>query len=218
MYKTIFNISCSILLISTTLFSDENIHINELYKNAYSSITQSALISNANQEIQDNIKKEYSKYSDIVDINNNKSELTIFYFVDSLVDNVSIENFSNAINKLTNHNLKVDGKVMFRGLINDSFKESGDFVLKLKENNNVKNIEFYPIHFHSFKYFKLSRVPAYALSVCNNNNFKFSECNHKYLIRGNIALQSFFQLLMEENKEYEDYYYTLLEKGMNKDE
>lgn len=136
--------------------------------------------------------------------------LTIFYFVDSSVTNVMLKNFSNYISKLKKHNPKIMGKVMLRGLINDDFKFSANFFDSITRKENITNLEYYPIHFNSFKYFKLERVPAYALSNCSSENFSFNECEHEYLIRGDISLLSFFEILSQENNKFNKNYHQLL--------
>jgi len=181
--------------------------LKDKMEDAYSSIYNSASILPINQSkiIKEEVTKEYEKYTQIYKTPN-KSSITIFYFVDSGISNMAIERFSMAVNKIG-----VTGKVMYRGLINNSFQESANLVKNIQEKEKIKNIDFYPIHFHSFKKFQLEEVPAYALSICNNEQFRFSDCEHKYLIKGDISLTSFFEKIKEYGKEYEEYYYFLLE-------
>lgn len=191
-------------LLFTSVLSDE-LKLNNKMKNAYESIQASiALLPDAQQKIiKDEVLKEYQKY---YSINNQKSPITIFYFADSNITSKAFERFSLAINKIN-----ITGKVVFRGLINGSFTGSANFLKEIKKDNNIKNIDFFPIHFHSFEYFNLNEVPAYALSICNNEQFRFSDCDHKYLIRGDISLRDFFEILNNYTNEYERYYHILKE-------
>lgn len=155
-------------------------------------------------------KEIVSETKELINTYDDKKYLTIFYFVDSSVTNVMLKTFSNYINKLKKHNPNIMGKVMMRGLINDDFKYTSNFFDSITRNENILNLEYYPIHFNSFKYFKLEKVPAYALSNCSKENFSFRECEHEYLIRGDLSLLGFFEILSKENKKFNENYYQIL--------
>jgi len=196
-----------LLLIYSNYYCLNASSIKAKMEDAYSAIYNSASMLPEKQSkiIKEKVSNEYEKHTKIYK-NPNKSSITVFYFVDSGITDTAIERFSIAINKIG-----VTGKVMYRGLINNSFQESANLVKNIQTEKEIKNIDFYPIHFHSFNKFKLEAVPAYALSICNNEQFRFADCKHKYLIKGDISLASFFEKIKEYGKEYEEYYYALLE-------
>lgn len=187
-----------VILLNTFLFS------NDIMNDFINTLENNLTAANSNEKLTNATKKYIENYD-------NNKYTTIFYFVDSKVTNVMLKNFSNYINKLKRFNPNLMGKVMTRGLINDDFKETAVFFKTITEEEQIKNIEYYPIHFHSFKHFNLEYVPAYALSLCNSE-FDFKRCEHKYLVKGDISLLSFLEIVSTENKEYLKLYNSLGEE------
>lgn len=164
-------------------------------------------VLNANKRIVKETKKLINEFDQ-------EKYITIFYFVDSEVTNVMLKHFSNSINKLKNIEPELLGKVMLRGLIDNNFKKTATYFKDITKKEDITNIEFYPIHFHSFKYFSLERVPAYSLSLCTKN-FKFKSCEHLYLVKGDINLSSFLEIVTNENPKFKNLYYALGEEDEN---
>ncbi len=83
------------------------------------------------------------------------------------------------------------------------------FLRYLRDNGiSSKDVSIH-IHPWGFDYFGLKRVPAFALSHCKND-FRFNTCEHKYLIKGNITLTSFFEILVNQDKNMLEYYRRLI--------
>ena len=63
-----------------------------------------------------------------------------------------------------------------------------------------------------FEYFHLKRVPALALAHCTNASPMVKDCKIKYLMRGDMHLEYFFNVISEKNKnpEYKKYYRILI--------
>lgn len=84
------------------------------------------------------------------------------------------------------------------------------YLRKLRDNNiSSANVGLYA-HPWAFKYFHLKKVPAYALSICKSDE-RFKNCDHKYLVHGDISLLSFFSVVSDADKKYKDIYYKLNE-------
>jgi len=61
-----------------------------------------------------------------------------------------------------------------------------------------------------FQDMRLDKVPAYVLSRCPHD-YRYQDCRHIAIVRGNISLRSFFEMLAEDKIEYRGYYEALLE-------
>lgn len=111
-------------------------------------------------------------------------------------------------------------------------KTNSEGILKIEESFNPKGMyrymqelmnygiksENFKIHVHpwAFKNLELKKVPAYLLSYCDNDNYRYKQCDNKYLIRGDISLYYFFNQINKNKKEYESHEEALL-KGMKYD-
>lgn len=133
---------------------------------------------------------------------------TIFYFIseDTSVD--LIKDFSYKIEKLKEIDPTINGLLVSRGLIGGTFDTMADYVKSLQK----KGVQKIDLAFHpwAYEYFKLERVPAFALSYCKKD-FRFKTCEHKYLVRGEVSLTNFFEIVSDENTEYKKYYRKLIE-------
>jgi len=84
------------------------------------------------------------------------------------------------------------------------------YLLKLKKYGvSSKNVNI-KVHPWAFEYFKLHEVPAYALSYCNKD-FRFKECRHEFLMKGNTTLPYFFDQISNTDEAYNTYYLKLIE-------
>lgn len=149
------------------------------------------------------IQKKHENYE--------KTQITIFYFVSSDMKLESFKHFVVSIDKLKRRGYNVVGRVLFRGLINDSMDGIPNWLKEKKSqslpmSSNVK----YQFHPWAFKYFKLNKVPAYAISNCSED-FTFRTCDNKYLIKGDVTLTEVFDILSKSHKEYKKTYLDLVE-------
>lgn len=145
------------------------------------------------------------------DTQKNASELksfTILYFIseDTSVD--LIKDFSYKLSKLKEIDPTIDGLLMTRGLVGGSFDKMAEYVKGLQAKG-VSNIEM-TFHPWAYEFFKLEQVPAFALSYCKKD-FRFKTCEHKYLVRGEVSLTNFFEIVSDENTDYKKYFQKLIE-------
>lgn len=133
---------------------------------------------------------------------------TIFYFISEDTSIDLIRNFSYEIEKLKELDKGINGLLLTRGLIGGSFDSMANYVQNL-QNEKIKKLE---VTFHpwAFEYFNLEKVPAYAISYCKED-FRFKTCEHKYLVRGELSLTNFFEIVSDEDENYKKYYQKLIE-------
>ncbi|MEV9477581.1 TrbC family F-type conjugative pilus assembly protein [Aliarcobacter butzleri] len=154
------------------------------------------------------IDKEIAKATDKNKNEENFKSFTIFYFVSENTSLDLIKNFSYELEKIKELDNSIDALVLTRGLIGGSFDKMAEYVKSL-QTLGVKKID---ISFNpwAYEYFKLEQVPAYALSYCEKD-YRFKTCNHKYLVRGEMSLTNFFEIVSDENQFYKKYYQKLIE-------
>lgn len=110
--------------------------------------------------------------------------------------------------------LKVDRNTKLK-IIGETIVDSMVPYLKnLREKNIASNNVKFHIHPWAFNALKLSVVPAYVFSFCNSENFRFRDCENKYIVKGNITLDFFIKLIADKNSDYNKYYKSLQE-GLN---
>lgn len=110
-----------------------------------------------------------------------------------------------------------DTKNIEKEIQNLKYKKEGDFdtfyrwAQKLYATGlrNVK-IQFHP---QAFKDLDLNKVPAYLLSRCHQD-FRFQTCKHIAVVRGNVSLLSFFEMLKEDKPEFGEFYEALLKQDI----
>ena len=68
-----------------------------------------------------------------------------------------------------------------------------------------KNVKIH-VHPWAFDTLELKKVPAYVLGYCDVNDFKFRECENKFVAKGNITLEYFMSLVSERDKDYTKLY------------
>ena len=90
------------------------------------------------------------------------------------------------------------------------------YLKELKEYGiSSKNVNFH-VHPWAYKELGLEVVPAYLLTYCDNDDFRYKYCSNKFLIKGNISLQYFLTKVSEEDKYYNKFVYSLQEgKNVN---
>lgn len=145
------------------------------------------------------------------DTNQNSIDLksfTIFYFISEETSVDLINDFSYRLSKLKEIDPTIEGLIMTRGLVGGNFDTMAEYVKGLQEKGVSKiDITFHP---WAYEYFKLEQVPAFALSYCKKD-FRFKTCEHKYLVRGEVSLTNFFEIVSDENTEYKKYFQKLIE-------
>jgi len=104
-------------------------------------------------------------------------EFTVFYFISTSMPDSSIEDFITSFEKLANSlkDTKITAKIFLKGyppyydekkkmMIKTGPKGIYDYLKRLRSKKiSAKNIKIH-IHPWAFDYFKLDKVPAYALS------------------------------------------------------
>ena len=114
----------------------------------------------------------------------------------NIIINLKVDNYST---------LKVVGETIVDSMV--------PYLKNLREKNiSSSNVKFH-VHPWAFKSLNLNLVPAYVLSYCDNENFRFRDCENKFIAKGNITLEYFIKLIADKNNDYIKYYETL-QKGL----
>ena len=193
--------------VSKVIVNDESVQTQNSQTNDFvSSLKYQNKILDRNDyftNLINDIQKKHENYE--------KSQITIFYFVSSDMKIESFKHFVVSIDKLKRRGYNVVGRVFFRGLINDSLDGIPNWLKEKKSqslpmSSNVK----YQFHPWAFKYFKLNKVPAYAISNCAED-FTFRTCDNKFLIKGDVTLTEVFDIISKTHKEYKKTYLDLVE-------
>lgn len=154
------------------------------------------------------LEKESNKQYDIEENQKNFKSFRIFYFITEDTSKDLIKNFSYEIEKIKEIDENIEALVLANGLIGGSFDKMATFVKKLQDFGVKKiNVGFNP---WAYEYFKLDKVPAYALSYCEKD-YRFKNCKHKFLAKGEISLTQFFEIVSDEENGYKKYYQKLIE-------
>ena len=101
------------------------------------------------------------------------------------------------------------GTDLLMKVIKSNFLECTMFIGRNLQSKGISNVDL-TFHPWAYDYFKLDRVPAYALSYCKKD-FRFKTCEHKFLAKGEISLTNFFEIVSDENLEYKKYFQKLIE-------
>ncbi|CAA6815407.1 MAG: Unknown protein [uncultured Campylobacterales bacterium] len=139
---------------------------------------------------------------------------TIFHFVSASVPLANISNTLTSVNKLKSKYPDLEYRNIYEGI-------SGDSIDQIKELNRYMNEDlndsgsfehFYmKIDFNVFRKFNITKAPALAFAQCNKRSIYPSDCEIKYLVRGDIKLDYFFSLIGEDNSSLKEYYFELIE-------
>lgn len=131
-----------------------------------------------------------------------------------LSDSITINDVTN-----TPHVIDIKLKSNSKGEIKilDSFNPKGmyRYLKELKEYGiSSKYVDFH-VHPWAYKDLGLDVVPAYLLTYCDNDDFRYKYCSNKFLIKGNVNLQYFLTKVGEENNYYNKFAYSLQEGTKN---
>lgn len=158
-------------------------------------------------------KKISKKLDEIIEKNKefDETQLTAFFFVSSDMEVSNFNDFILSIEKLKRLGYNIVGRVLFRGLINDTLDGIPNW-FKKSEKKGLKRSPIIKYQFHpwAFKYFSLDKVPAFALSKCKKD-FRFKTCDHKFLIKGNMTFKNFLETIAEYHSEYNKVLHDLVE-------
>ncbi|MFX4240172.1 TrbC family F-type conjugative pilus assembly protein [Aliarcobacter butzleri] len=194
-----------------------NKHIQEYMKNDktndlnsfFKQIPETLNLLDKEGSLQTYLENQTNKQYDIEENQKQFKSFKIFYFITEDTSKDLIKNFSYEIQKIKELDENIEALVLTNGLIGGSFDKMAEFVKGLQDFGIKKiNIGFNP---WAYEYFKLDRVPAYALSYCDKNNYRFKTCKHKFLAKGEISLTQFFEIVSDEENGYKKYYQKLIE-------
>lgn len=179
-------------------------NLDSFYKNL---INQTNLLDTTNT-LKPYLEKQKKSYDDYQKNQNEFKSFTIFYFISEETSPELIKSFTYDIQKLKELEPTIDALLLTKGLVGGSFDSMAKYVQSLQS----KGISSVDITFHpwAYDYFKLDRVPAYALSYCKKD-FRFKTCQHKFLAKGEISLTNFFEIVSDENFDYKKYFQKLIE-------
>lgn len=174
-------------------------------KNFYNMISKSSTYLDKNNTLQKEIDAQYEVTKNR---EANLQGFTVFMFISETTPVEQIKSFSYSIEKLKKVHPGINGLVLTRGLVGGGFDTMAEYVRNFQHYGISKlEVAFHP---WAFDYFKLDEVPAFALSYCNNEDFRFKQCEHKYLIRGEMSLRAFLEFIMEKDNTYSKYFYELV--------
>lgn len=131
---------------------------------------------------------------------------TIFYLFSTSQSNYVLRQFVNDAHKLE----KVRG-IRYYGVVQGMLSEDelAELYQPFKFNQELENKAIIKMQFMIFKDLNLKRVPAYLFSKCPASEFKYSRCENKYLVRGEIPLSQALEIVTQEDSSYDDFLQTL---------
>lgn len=132
--------------------------------------------------------------------------ITFFYLTSSHLKSIGIKRFTSEIKRLR-EKFNVEGIVVLRGFRQEeSFQKFAERAYKKGDPFRLK------IHPMIFKEFKLDRVPAYAVSICNKGEyFSFKRCKNLYLAKGDASLEIFLKEISKRDKRFQKWYEEFIE-------
>lgn len=158
-------------------------------------------------------EKELKKITDdLKSMGENPEQVdTIFYLFSSSLDSFSLFNFVDEAVSLEKVNPKIKYYGVVQGILNE--KELNRFYKPFEGIQRLDSKAVIKMHPFIFRKLKLKEVPAILFSKCGHgNNFKFKECENKYLVRGSVSLINALGIVSEMDSSYEKYL-QILEQG-----
>jgi len=133
------------------------------------------------------------------------------YFYSENMPFLTIKNLIPSFKSLKKIKKNIQIYIVFNGF------PTKDFFLKLRQEykEEYKNLFKIKIHPPMYSYFELTEVPAYVLMDCPKD-FRFKKCHkdNSIIVRGDISLLDFYQVLSDSNKKYLDTYHKLIDIGV----
>ena len=128
---------------------------------------------------------------------------TFFYLFSTSQTKYSLYSFMQNVNKLESVNSEIKYYGVVQGILNKSQLDELQKPFKYEKDLREKVvIKMHPI---MFKDLKLKRVPVYLFSSCPSNEFKYKDCENKYIVRGDISFVEALEIVVKEDKYYEKY-------------
>jgi hypothetical protein len=135
----------------------------------------------------------------------------LMYFYSESMSFSTIKKLIPQFQNIKNIDNEIEIYIVFNG-----FPTKG-FFLKLRKEYKEEYSKLFKIKIHPpiYDYFELSTVPAYALIKCPED-FRFKQCKkaNSVLVRGDISLLDFYQVLSDFDKKYLDMYHKLINIGI----
>lgn len=159
--------------------------------------------------------KLHSKYGTIKILKDGKFEINNGYEYDIKMQFEEEKTVSINIEKDVLLNLVVaksikNGKYYFKQ--KQSPNGMARFMQKIINNKATsKNIKLM-VHPWAFKEMNLEDVPVLMYSFCRDD-FRFKECENKYVVKGDISLTSFFELVSQYHKELLPIYESIIKES-----
>lgn len=113
-------------------------------------------------------------------------------------------------NKTINIDLKVNSNGELKVISEFTPKGMYRYLTELKEYGFQSPSTKFHVHPLVFESLNLKVVPAYLLTYCDNEDFRYKECKNEFLLRGNITLTEFLKTVSNKDKNYDKYYTALL--------
>lgn len=137
---------------------------------------------------------------------------TIFYLFSTSQNPYVFYNFIQEANKLESINEDIKYYGVLQGMINHD--ELDKLYKPFKYKKHLEGKAKIKMQFFIYKDLDLDRVPAFLFSKCPSKNFKYSECENKYLVRGEISLLEALNVVSKENDDYLKYLEVLENEGL----
>jgi len=205
------------LFFNFPLFAQNNINnVIDSFKNRYLVKNQLNYVykyipqyRNFMEEKYPNIFNLYNYYS-----SKKKEFPTIFYFTSASVPKQNFYNILLSINKLK-ETYQIQSAQIFKDIEFKSLSKYLKKITKNRENNTsldtaLNNAMLFRFDPKSFKKLNITKVPVLAFAMCKGDAYP-SDCDIKYIIRGDVSLTKFFFLISEIDNNYLSYYQKLIE-------
>lgn len=153
-----------------------------------------------------NVTKQWQKYfADEEERRNKKTPVFVYFFTlgaDSSIENTSLSYFNATASKLKKLHSEIRFFGVLRGFPEDKQHMAKVFFAEAKKGDATKagvKIKFIPTLFEDLN---ITRAPAYAFAMCEQDSDLVSGCSYKYLARGAIGLDGFLDLIADDNKSF----------------
>jgi len=148
----------------------------------------------------------------------NRGITFLFFLTSSSVPNTVISNWLLETAILEKANVPIYPIIYIRGFGKNFREYFFNLAYTLKKNIPEEYVPYIKEYFRFklgpqfFSYFHLKRVPAVVLAVCNDIDPMPKDCDIKYLMRGDMHLEYFFDKISQINKNpiYKKYYRILI--------
>ena len=164
----------------------------------------------AQKSLKEQFNTQATKLKDLnISLKDEKVD-TIFYLFSTSQSEYMFYNFVQDSTILK----KINNKIKFYGVVQGvlSQEQLQKLYVPFKYHKNEEANAIIKMQPFIFKDLALDRVPAYLFSKCTRSEFKYKECENKYIIRGEISLQAALEVVSRNDKSYLKYF-KLLKHG-----